>query len=72
MEDTICGDRELVVAILAIKNPGGVDQPYNWPAAAWAFRPVRPTKPFQKFPAEIVIGESRAKFDNGHRRLLRG
>jgi hypothetical protein len=72
MEDAVCCDRELIVAIFAVENLCGVREPDNRPMAAGAFGRIRPAKTLQKFPAKIVIGESGAKFNNGHRRFLRG
>jgi hypothetical protein len=70
MEDAVCRDGKLVVTIFAIENFQRVNEPDNWPFAAWALWFIRPAKALQKLPAKIVIGERVAKLDNGHRRLL--
>lgn len=72
VEDAVSENGELIIAVFAVENFGGIDEPYNRPFAARAFWLIRPAEPLQKFPAKIVIGERVAKLDNGHRRLLRG
>jgi hypothetical protein len=72
MENAPGCDRELIIAVFAVKDFGAVDEPHNRPLAAWAFGIVGPAKTFQKLPAKIIVGEGVAKLDDGHRRPLHG
>jgi hypothetical protein len=72
VEDAVCRDRKLIVAVFAVKDLEAVYQPRNRPFATRTFGLIWPAKALQEFAAEIIIGERVAKLDNGHRRLLRG
>ena len=57
VEDAVCRDGELVIAVFAVENLGGFYEAHDRPFAARTFGLVRPAKALQKLAAKIVIGE---------------